>query len=365
MGSVVTFGEIMARIAPPSYQRLVQAMPGQMEITFAGAEANVAAANAFLGAEAKFVTVLPNHAVGEACLASLRAVGIDTSAVLKKSATRLGVYYVEHGANQRPTTVVYDRTGSAIATCDPSEYDWSAWFEGEDWFHVTGITPALSENAARATLDAVKAAKTHGLTVSCDLNFRGKLWGWNPGKKKRELANEVMSSVLESVDVVVGNEQDADDVLGIRAGRSDVDRGSLDIEWYPDVATRIVERFPHVSLVAITLRESISASHNRWGAMLYDAATDQAHFAPLDEQGEYSPHDIRNIVDRVGAGDAFCGALIYALRDPGFEDDRTAAVNFAAAAGALCHSVPGDFNFSTREEIASLASGVRSGRVKR
>ena len=365
MNGVVTFGEIMARIAPSSYQRLMQAMPGRMEITFAGAEANVAAANALLGEKAKFVTVLPDHAVGDACLASLRAVGIDTSAIKRKPGTRLGVYYVEHGANQRPTTVVYDRSGSAIAECAPSEYEWDAYFDGEEWFHVTGITPAVSRNAARATIDAVQAAKKQGLTVSCDLNFRGKLWNWDSTKKKRELAREVMSSVLESVDVVVGNEEDADDVLGIRAGGSDVARGALDIERYPEVATQIGERFPNVSLVAITLRESISASHNRWGAMLYDLREKEAYFAPVDGDGRYSPHEIRNIVDRVGAGDAFCGALIYALRDPEMKGDRASTVSFAAAAGALCHSVPGDFNFSTKEEIASLASGVGSGRVKR
>jgi 2-dehydro-3-deoxygluconokinase len=365
MSTVVTFGEVMARVAAPSYRRLMQAMPGSMEVTFAGAEGNVAAAVALLGGNASLVTVLPDNPVGDACASALRAVGIDTSRIQRKADSRLGVYYVEHGANQRGTSVVYDRDGSAIATYSSEDYDWSAYLENADWFHVTGITPAISQEAATATLDAVRAARSRNVTVSCDLNFRGKLWRWDPKRDRKQLAGDIMSEVLQYVDIVVGNEGDADDVLGIRAGKSDVAKGKLDIERYPEVATKMLERFPHVSKVAITLRESISASHNRWGAMLHDRQTSTPYFAPLGESGEYDPYEIRNIVDRVGAGDAFCGSLIYALRDPELSQDLQTAVEFGVAAGALCHSVPGDFNYASREELLSLASGVRSGRVKR
>lgn len=365
MSAVVTFGEVMVRLAAPDHMRLLQAMPGTLDVSFAGAEGNVAAGIALLGGRARFISVFPDNPVGDACIAALRAVGIDTSMIIRRSGSRLGVYYVEHGANQRGTGVVYDRAGSAIATHPTDGYYWPSYLEGQDWLHVTGITPALSQRSAESTVDAVKQARHRGLTVSCDLNYRGKLWNWDPEKDKHELARETMSEVLDYVDVVVGNEGDANDVLGIRAGTSDVESGSLDVNRYPDVAKQIADRFPSVRKVAITLRESISASFNRWGGMLYDVVEEKAFFAPIDEKRRYTPYEIRNIVDRVGAGDAFCAALIFALQDSEMQRDLAEALSFAAAAGALCHTIPRDFNFATKEEIRSLAKGSRSGRVKR
>jgi len=365
MSKVVTFGEIMVRLAAPGYQRIAQAMPGRMEVSFAGAEANVAAAVSLLGGSARFVTAVPDNSVGKACISMLQSIGIDTSGIVTCEESRLGVYYIEHGANQRPSSVVYDRSGSAVNQLGPEGYDWPRCLQGADWFHVTGVTPALSEACTRATIEAVRYAKELGLTVSCDLNFRGKLWRWSPHHSSRELARETMAQILPYVDIVVGNEADADDVLGIRAGESNIEQGALEIDRYPEVAQQIAKEFPNVTTVAITLRESMSASFNRWGGMLYDARTDQSYFGPLDDSGAYSPYEIRNIVDRVGAGDAFCGALIFALRDAELRDSFSEAVEFAAAGGALCHTIPGDFNLVSREEVLSVAQGARSGRVRR
>ena len=359
--TVVTFGEIMLRVASLGYLKFRQSLPGHVDITFAGAEANVAASLSMFGCQAKFVTALPKHSVTDACLGTLRNVGIDTSDILLVDQGRIGIYFVEAGANQRPSTIIYDRAGASIAAAEPSVYDWKKIFQGAKWFHFTGITPALSSLAAAATLDAAKAARDMGLTISCDLNFRKKLWDWAPGTSAKELAGKVMNGILPYVDVLVGNEEDAEDVLGIKAGDTDVTLGKLDIERYPSVAREIVKKYPNIKKVATTLRESVSATHNNWGAMLYNAAADKCLFAP-NVDGQYKPYEIRSIVDRIGGGDSFTAGLIYSSLE-GKSDEESLA--FSVAASCLCHSVYGDFNFSTKEEVLTLMKGDASGRVKR
>ncbi len=362
MKRVVTFGEIMGRLASPANLRLRQTR--EWEVTYTGAEANVAASICNFGGIARYVTALPKHALAEATMDSIRSVGIDTQYVLQTDKGRLGLYFLETGANQRPSNVIYDREDSAIAITPADQYDWDGIFGGADWLHLSGITPALSKNAADATLVAAQKAKAAAVSVSIDLNFRGKLWKWDEPKSARELAQEIMRTILPSVDVVVANEEDCHDVLGITAGGTDVHSGTLDTSRYPDVARQVVQQFPNLSKVAITLRESLSASHNNWGAMLYDAESDQPFFAPLDADGDYRPYHIKNIVDRVGGGDAFAGGLIFALTTPDLSDSQT-AVNYAVAASCLKHSIKGDFNFSTRSEVEALMGGSGSGRVVR
>jgi 2-dehydro-3-deoxygluconokinase len=360
---VVTFGEIMARVAPPGLLKFRQAFPGPLDVTFAGAEANVAVSLSLLGASASLVTALPKHTIADACVDRLRGLGVDTRFILRTDAGRLGLYFLETGANQRPSRVIYDRDHSAVAMTPASAYDWGAIFRDATWFHVTGITPALSKIAAETTLAAVREAKQRGLTVSCDLNFRKNLWRWDAALAGPRLADRTMREILPSVDLMIANEEDCADVLGIRAAGTDVEAGKLDTSRYPAVARQVAQQFPNVSRVAITLRESISASHNNWGAMLYVAQGDQAHFAPTAE-GRYAPYPIRNIVDRVGAGDAFGAALIFALNTPELAPPDT-AVRFAAAASCLAHSIQGDFNFSSRSEVETLMRGGGSGRVVR
>ena len=353
----------MGRINPPGHLRLAQAMPGFLELTFAGAEANVAASVAMLGGNARFVSALPRNVLGDACVRTLRGLGVDTSQILRTNYGRLGLYFVEKGANQRPSQVVYDRDHSSIARSGPAAYDWNAAFAGASWLHTTGITAALSRLSFDSVLAAVRAAKAAGLTVSCDLNFRKKLWGWEEGTSATALAGRCMREVLPHVDVVIANEEDASDVLGIEAEGSDIHGGHLAVDRYPEVAREIIRQFPNVSRVAITLRESLSASHNNWGAMLFDAATGAAHFAP-EKDGSYAPYEIRNIVDRVGGGDSFGAGLVFALTTPGL-DAPADAVRFAVAASCLAHSIEGDFNFSSRPEVESLMGGSASGRVVR
>jgi len=354
----------MLRIASLNFLKFRQSLPGQVDVTFAGAEANVAASLSMFGCPAKFVTVLPKHSVADACVGILRNVGIDTTDILRVDQGRIGIYYVEAGANQRPSTVIYDRAGASIAAADPSIYDWEKIFKGSKWFHVTGITPALSRQAAAAALEAAETARRMGLTISCDLNFRKKLWDWEPGITAKELAGKVMNTILPFVDILIGNEEDAEDVLGIKAGDTDVNLGKLDIERYPFVAREIVKKYPNIKKVATTLRESISASHNNWGAMLYDAVTDKCYFAP-NIRDQYSPYEIRNIVDRIGGGDSFTAGLIYGFLDEKMRKSEEDVLAFSVAASCLCHSVYGDFNYSTKEEVLALMKGDSSGRVKR
>jgi 2-dehydro-3-deoxygluconokinase len=360
----LAFGEVMARLAPEGRLRWRQALPGRIEVTWGGGEANVCASLALLGHRVRYVTALPRHPVAESLVATLRGLGIDTGHILWRTQGRFGLYVVEAGANQRGSTVLYDRDSSAISLAAPGEYDFDAALQGVRWLHVTGITPALSEQAFRANLELVQRAKHAGAAVSCDLNFRKKLWKWRPNVTGRELAQECMSQILPLVDLVIANEEDAADVLGIHAQGTDVARGKILAGAYEHVAREVVQRFPRVARVAITLRQSISADHNNWGGMLYDAAADRAFFAPLSQMGEYAPYEIRDIVDRVGAGDSFAAGLLHALHSQEFAAPQR-AIQFAVAASCLKHSVQGDFNYATEDEIVALAAGSATGRVQR
>lgn len=363
MKTIVTFGEVMGRLAPEGVLRFRQALPGSMNMTFGGAEANVAASLAQLGAPARFVTALPQHTIADCCVGGLTGLGVDTSCIVRTKEGRLGLYFFENGANQRPSNVIYDRSHSSVSLTKASEYAWDKILDGADWLHTTGITPALSEISAEATLHAVKVAKVAGLTVSCDLNFRKKLWNWEPGTDSKALAEKTMRKIVPHVDVLIANEEDAADVLGIHAENTDVESGKIAIDQYPAVAKEIARQFPEVKLIAITLRESISASHNNWGAMLFEVASGQSFFAPLSG-GEYKPYEIRNIVDRVGGGDSFGAGLIFALNTPELSGlDK--AIAFAVASSCLCHSIVGDVNFTSRAEAEALMKGSGSGRVVR
>lgn len=337
---VITFGEIMLRLAPEGYYRFVQA--DRLGATFGGGEANVAVSLANYGLDAAFVTKLPSHEIGQAAVNSLRRYGVDTSTIVR-GGSRIGIYYLEKGASQRPSKVIYDRAGSSIAEASRSDFDWKAIFEGADWFHFTGITPALNDEVAAICLDACKAAKEAGIPISCDLNYRNKLWS-------KEKAGQVMGELCKYVDVCIANEEDAADVFGIKAANTDVTAGEVNREGYKDVAKQLADRFGF-SKVAITLRESISANDNLWSAMLYDGA--DYHFSK-----KYKMH----IVDRVGGGDSFGGGLIYACLN-GY--DSQAAIEFAVAASCLKHSIEGDFNMVSVDEVTKLAGGDASGRVQR
>lgn len=363
MKTIVTFGEVMARLEPEGLLRFRQCLPGKLSLTYGGAESNVAASLALLGAPARFVTALPRNVLADACAGFLAGLGVDVSHIVRTKDGRLGLYFFENGANQRPSNVVYDRAGSSISLAPPSEYDWEKILAGAGWLHTTGITPSLSRNAAESARAAVEAAKTRGLTVSCDLNFRKKLWNWEPGTDAKALAGKTMRGILPFVDVLIANEEDAADVLGIHAADTDVDSGKLAIDQYPAVAREIVKQFPNIRQVAITLRESISASHNNWGAMVFDAKSDSTSFAPM-RGGQYEAYQIRDIVDRVGGGDSFGAGLIFALNTPELSAPDK-AIAFAVASSCLCHSISGDVNFVTRAEVEALMKGSGSGRVVR
>lgn len=361
---VVTFGEVMIRLAPPEFLRVAQVIPGGLESTFGGGELNVAVSIARQGGNAAFLTASPDNVLTDCLMQEMRKLNVDDRLVQRTDDGRFGIYFVETGANQRGGTVTYDRDGSAVARQTPDFYDWDRAFDGATWFHITGITPAISENGAQAALHAVRTAKDRGLTVSCDLNFRKKLWNWKAGTSTGDLARETMRGLMPFIDVVIANEEDAEKCLGIAAADSDVESGHIDLKGYRRAAERIVEQFNNVRTVAITLRESLSASHNNWGAMLYDAKEGTSFAAPLDDAGEYAPYEIRNIVDRVGAGDSFAGGLIFALNTPELSDPQT-ALRYAVAASCLKHSIIGDFNYATRAEIEALMHGSGSGRVQR
>lgn len=360
----LAFGEIMARIAPPGPLRWRQALPGAVQVTWGGGEANVCASLAMFGQRARYVTALPQSPIAEAVVGTLRGLGVDCEHVLWRKEGRLGLYFVESGANQRGSTVIYDRAGSAVSLAVPEEYDFAAALSGVTWLHVTGITPAISEAACRANLALVKRAKEAGVTVSCDLNFRKKLWTWRPGTQPKALARECIAEVLPHVDLVIANEEDAADVLDIHATGSDVAAGQIDAEAYIEVARQIVRRYANVRRVAITLRESVSADHNNWGAMLYDAKSNAAAIAPLGASSRYQPYEIRDIVDRVGAGDSFAAGLLYALNTAELAAPER-AIAFAVAASCLKHSIQGDFNYVTKDEVLALMGGNASGRVQR
>ncbi len=361
---IAGFGEVMLRLCPADKLRLLQTLPGALNATFGGGEANVCASVAIFGGKSRYITALPDNPVSAAFTAQMRGQGVDVSGIMYKKSGRMGVYYVETGANQRPSTVVYDREHSVIAESGPDEYNFAAVLENIDWLHLSGITPALSRKAFEATLKIALLASEKGITISCDLNFRKKLWRWQPDTEPRKLAGDCMSQIIPLVDVIIANEEDAADVFGIRAAESDVEKGEINLVAYRSVAEQLVQRFPKAGYVAITLRESISADHNNWGAMLFDAQTGTAHYAPLDASGNYHPYQIHNIVDRVGGGDSFAAGLIYAMNSRDLAEPAT-ALSFAVAASCLKHSIKGDFNYVTLDEVKSLMKGNASGRVKR
>lgn len=340
MKKVVTFGELMLRLAPEGYLRFLQAE--KFQATFGGAEANVAVSLANYGLDAAFVSKLPTHEIGQAVVNSLRKFGVDTSKIVR-GGERVGVYYCEKGASQRPSKVIYDRAYSAIAMAKKSDFDWDKIFDGVEWFHFTGITPALSDEMAEICEEACKAAKAKNITISCDLNYRKKLW-------TKEKAGQVMDKLCHYIDYCIANEEDAKDVFGIEADNTDIYSGKLNHEGYISVAKKLTDRF-NFKGVAITLRESKSANDNDWSAMLY--TDEKAYFSK-----KYSIH----IVDRVGGGDSFGGGLIYSLVS-GYEPQQ--AIEFAVAASCLKHSIEGDYNLVSIAEVQNLAGGDASGRVQR
>lgn len=342
MSKFVTFGEIMFRLNPEGFLRLVQA--DKLEVSIAGGEANVAVSLANYGLDACFVSKVPSHEIGDCVIRGLRTYGVNTENILR-GGRRLGIYYVEKGASQRPSKVIYDRENSSVAEADPSEFNWDEIFKDATWFHFTGITPALGENMAKATLDACKKAKEKGITVSCDINYRKKLWS-------KEKAKEVMSELMKYVDVCIANEEDAADVFDIYAAHTDIEKGELDYNAYEDVARQISKSFG-CKKVAITLRGSISASENTWAGMLYDAKWDASNLS--------RSYHIK-LVDRVGGGDSFGGGLIYALSE-GYNDAD--AINFAVAASCLKQTIEHDFNQVKVDEVLALMNGSGSGRVQR
>jgi 2-dehydro-3-deoxygluconokinase len=343
MKTIVTFGEIMLRLAPPNFLRFVQA--NSFDAIYGGGEANVAVSAANFGLPVDYVTRLPKNDIGDACLNFIRQHGVGTRHVVR-GGDRLGIYFLENGAVQRGSKVIYDRAGSALATIEPGMIDWGYVFRDAGWFHWTGITPAISGGAAAVCLEAVKAAKHAGLTVSCDLNYRSKLWKW--GKKPVE----VMEELVSFTDVAIGNEEDADKVFGIRAPEVDVTKGNVEADAYVYVCDQLKARFPNLQTIAITLRGSLSASHNTWSGILWHDG--EVYVAPT--------YDITHIVDRVGGGDSFMGGLIYGLLTYA---DKQSAIDFAVAASALKHSIIGDFNLVSVDEVEKLMGGDASGRVSR
>lgn len=343
MAEFLSFGEIMLRLKTPGHERFFQSPT--FEATFGGGEANVAVALSNYGMSAGFVSALPDNDIGEAAIRELRSFGVDTAHV-RRSGDRVGIYYLESGANQRPSKVVYDRAASSICECGPGDFDWDTVFDGAKWLHITGITPALSQSAADLSLECVKAAKAAGVTVSCDFNFRGKLW------KYGKTAPEVMTELVKYVDVGIANEEDCQKSLGISVD-VDVETGELDTAKYEALSEKVLDIYPDMSVIAITLRESHSADRNGWSACLRERGGDfklSRHFEMTD------------IVDRVGGGDSFASALICGLNR---YEDRQQSLEFAVAASCLKHSILGDFNRVSVDEVEKLMSGDGSGRVQR
>ncbi len=340
MARVVTFGELMLRLAPNGYNRFFQ--NDQMEATFGGGEANVAVSLANYGLDSVYVTKLPKHAIGQAAVDSLRYFGVDTSKIVR-GGERVGIYFLEKGASQRGSVCIYDRKYSAIQMAEKNDFDWDTIFEGADWFHFTGITPALGENLVEICREACIAAKKRNIKISCDLNYRGKLWS-------REKAREAMTELCQYVDLCISNEEDAKDVFGIEAENTDIYGGKLNHEGYKSVARQLAEKFGFEK-VAITLRSSISASDNDWSGMLYDG-----------KEYCFSEKYALRIVDRVGGGDSFGGGLIYAMLQGKSTQDT---IEFAVAASALKHTVEGDYNLASVSEVEALIKNGGSGRVQR
>ena len=342
MKKYITFGEIMLRLKPPNWERFFQSP--LLEATFGGGEANVAVGLARFGLNVAYVSVIPKNAIGDACVRELKRQGVDTSLIIRKG-ERLGIYFLEAGANQRPSVVVYDRSHSAIAEASVKDIDWNKVFEGASWFHITGITPAISLSAADLSLDAVKKAKEKGVTISCDLNFRKNLWKY--GKS----APEIMGKLVKFTDIAIGNEEDCQKSLGVKVNIN-VESGNLQAEKYREITERVLELYPNIKKIAITLRESHSADYNGWAAV-------------LNNRKEFyisRKYEIHDIVDRVGGGDTFAAGLIYGFDHLNSDQE---ALEFAVAASCLKHSIPGDLPLLSLKEVESLMEGASSGRVQR
>ncbi len=338
--SVVTFGEIMLRLAPNNFERISQAQ--QFQALYGGGEANVAASLAMLGDDTYFVSRIPDNMIGDAAVNKLRSLGVNTNYILREG-DRLGIYFLEHGASIRPSRVIYDRAGSAISQVKPGSIDWNSIFTDKDWFHITGITPALSPSAAKTSIEATKKAQEAGVTTSCDLNYRKKLWS-------RAEARETMTELIKYIDVIIANEEDASDVFGIAADGSDINTGTLSMDGYASVARQLME-MSSARKVAITLRESISASDNGWSAILFE--NDHVYTSR-----KYSIH----LIDRVGGGDSFGAGLIHGLIN-GWDNQKS--LEFAVAASALKQTIPGDINLVSEAEVNAVVNGDLSGRVQR
>jgi 2-dehydro-3-deoxygluconokinase len=342
MKKYITFGEIMLRLKPPNWERFFQSP--LLEATFGGGEANVAVGLARFGLNVAYVSVIPNNSIGDACIRELRRHGVDTTLIVRKG-NRLGIYFLGAGANQRPSKVIYDRSHSAIAEAKPGDINWDKVFDGVSWFHISGITPAISLSASELSLEAVKKAREKGITISCDLNFRKKLWKY--GKS----APQVMVELVKYIDIAIGNEEDCQKSLGIKVD-VDVESGRLQTEKYRELTDRVLDLYPDIKKIAITLRESHSANYNGWSAV-------------LNNRKEFfvsKKYEIHNIIDRVGGGDTFASGLIYGINN--LADDKE-SLEFAVAASCLMHSIPGDLPLLSVEEVKSLAGGATSGRVQR
>ena len=364
MAKIITFGEIMARMAPSGVLRLRQVLPGSLDVTFAGAEANVAASLAQLGTDVEFVSALPDNPLTDGCLADLRSLGIGTRHLQISDRGRFGIYFVEMGANQRPSRVYYDREGSSISLSKPGDFNWREILKDAEWLHLTGITPALSASAAAVTIEAAQVANAMGVRVAFDVNFRSKLWRWDNTRTPQKLAGETLQELIPLVSLLMANEEDGK-LLGVTlppATDTSSDSSQFHIDRAISFAKAMTKRYSNIELFSTTFREQLSASHNNWGAMLYDAKTGETNLAPLKD-GEYRPYEIRNIVDRVGSGDAFDAGLLFGLTHPEFDHQRT--LEFATSAACLAHSIVGDCNFATQQEIEELTHGSGSGRVVR
>lgn len=355
---IVTFGEIMVRMAPPGVQRIQQSLPGKLDVTFAGAEANVAASLAMLGKEVEFVTALPEGPLTDSCIGNLLSVGIGTRHIRICENGRFGIFFVETGANQRPTRVFYDRDYSSISLSGPGSFDWDQILTGATWLQLTGITPALSASAAALTLQAAKRASELGIGVALDCNFRSKLWRWDNSRTPLQLASETLGKFLPHLTLLFGNEEDYR-LLGFEcspiAGESHQDRSIR-------FAKEVHRRFPNIQYFATTFREQVSATHNNWSGLLYEAQRDRVSVAP-QRDGKIAPYEIRHIVDRVGSGDAFDAGILHGLTQPTFDPQYT--IEFATASSCLAHSIPGDWNYASLAEIEELMHGSGSGRVVR
>ena len=343
MAKIVTLGEIMLRLSTPGNQKFIQA--DEFDVCYGGGEANVAVSLANYGHDAEFVTRVPENPIGDCAVAALKKLGVETKHIAR-GGERLGIYFLETGAAMRASNVVYDRAHSSISTATPADFDFDAIFEGADWFHFTGITPAVSDMASELTEAALKAAKAKGITVSCDLNFRKKLWS-------SEKAQKTMTNLMQYVDVCIGNEEDAEKVLGFKPGNTDVTSGELELAGYQDIFLQMIEKF-NFKYVISSLRESFSASDNGWSACIYSRDDKEFYHS--------RKYRISPIVDRVGGGDSFAGGVICGLLDG---KDFKSALEFGVAASALKHTIPGDFNLVSRQDVENLAGGDGSGRVQR